>query len=90
MKINNLDTYCEQVGRRGKDYETKLRIHVVKESYEFVLQNVFYMSLFLLKNNVEFGEDLEIPGRVKLCSRTLLSIGEEKKKMEWHCCRKYK
>jgi hypothetical protein len=23
MKINNLDTYCEQVGRRGKDYETK-------------------------------------------------------------------
>jgi hypothetical protein len=24
VKINNLDTYCEQVGRRGKDYETKL------------------------------------------------------------------
>jgi hypothetical protein len=23
VKINNLDTYCEQVGRRGKDYETK-------------------------------------------------------------------
>jgi hypothetical protein len=23
MKINNLDTCCEQVGRRGKDYETK-------------------------------------------------------------------
>jgi hypothetical protein len=24
VKINNLDTYCEQVGRRGKDWETKL------------------------------------------------------------------
>jgi hypothetical protein len=24
VKINNLDTYCEQVGRRGKDYETKI------------------------------------------------------------------
>jgi hypothetical protein len=23
VKRNNLDTYCEQVGRRGKDYETK-------------------------------------------------------------------
>jgi hypothetical protein len=23
VKINNLDTCCEQVGRRGKDYETK-------------------------------------------------------------------
>jgi hypothetical protein len=22
VKINNLDTCCEQVGRRGKDYET--------------------------------------------------------------------
>jgi hypothetical protein len=22
VKINNLDTYCEQVGRRGKDCET--------------------------------------------------------------------
>jgi hypothetical protein len=21
VKINNLDTYCEQVGKRGKDYE---------------------------------------------------------------------
>jgi hypothetical protein len=25
VKINNLNTYCEQVGRRGKDYETKLK-----------------------------------------------------------------
>jgi hypothetical protein len=24
VKIKTLDTYCEQVGRRGKDYETKL------------------------------------------------------------------
>jgi hypothetical protein len=24
VKINNLDTCCEQVGRRGEDYETKL------------------------------------------------------------------
>jgi hypothetical protein len=23
VKINNLDTHCEQEGRRGKDYETK-------------------------------------------------------------------
>jgi hypothetical protein len=23
VKIKTLDTYCEQVGRRGKDYETK-------------------------------------------------------------------
>jgi hypothetical protein len=24
VKINNLDTCCEQAGRRGKDYEAKL------------------------------------------------------------------
>jgi hypothetical protein len=24
VKINNLDTCCEQVGRRGKDYKTKI------------------------------------------------------------------
>jgi hypothetical protein len=25
VKINNFYTYCEQVGRRGKDYETKTK-----------------------------------------------------------------
>jgi hypothetical protein len=27
MKINTLYTYCEEVGRRGKDYETKPELH---------------------------------------------------------------
>jgi hypothetical protein len=32
VKINNLDAYCEQVGRRGKDYETKRNSRVIRGS----------------------------------------------------------
>jgi hypothetical protein len=33
VKINNLDTYCEQVGRRGKGYKTERSIKEVIKFY---------------------------------------------------------
>src|SRR5262245_49125207 len=33
VKINNLDTYCEQVGRRGKDYKTRRIIFIFNMNF---------------------------------------------------------
>jgi hypothetical protein len=37
VKINNLDTCCEQVGRRGKDYENTLQLPVTSSVYSVVV-----------------------------------------------------
>jgi hypothetical protein len=40
VKINNLDTYREQVGRRGKDYETSFSCNFVEWNSACFLKNI--------------------------------------------------
>jgi hypothetical protein len=49
VKIKTLSTYCEQVGRRGKDYEMNTRIAFInyaERKVNFQL-NVVYNNSFL-------------------------------------------
>jgi hypothetical protein len=41
VKINNLDTCCEQVGRRGKDCETKLYLRMKPASFSGTFARLF-------------------------------------------------
>jgi hypothetical protein len=41
VKINNVDIYCEHVGRKGKDYETKLTMEIFRCDFAYETDLVY-------------------------------------------------
>jgi hypothetical protein len=60
VKINNLDTCCEKVGRTGKDYETKRR-----KGHEHMLRGKCSVFSFMANNRTR---GFVTPGTV--CGKT--------------------